>query len=841
MSACPLTQGMPEEARQDLARPSYDLGVLVVAANQPRCRSTALLQFGDALYDWFERCHGSTADSAGPRPLIQLREGRLEPIGDEPARIELELGPNASTGSTTRWLLAESWSAEPATGRDSRAVTLWLLRAVPWFLIEYFDAEVQRARRIPRSPLARLKRSLPSWIGLAFAAPLAMVVWLVLVLLLVVQALRVPGARRLAELAIHRLEQLVGAGYTQVKSPSAFEAMVTTAQQDLRWLAGQSRAVAVVAMSQGVPVAHEVVRRCGSNEVQLFLTIGSALRKLHLAKRIEWSEVPLARAIIYAFSFSGVCLLVSLFVLFGIFVAVVGIFARDVILTFLPLMYGFYAWVISGLLGRPARRKLHQQFVETRVEVDRDLVLDHPNWIELVATADPVPNGPLFDGPRLDGPHSVIVANRASAWRDHVNYLTNHEEVLPTIAAELARVANPPFELAALWPQFRENARRRRLWRLRWLVRARLAATVIGVLGATALLPHLDLAQPLARIIDVSADNPLMESFKQPVALLGALVSRRGAVFVLICAALALVIYSVLYALWSRWDRRVVSQALATDDEPRLSLDIEFLSKLLAVQVGAVGLLTLVSFGPLESWLSRAADFLYSRGGFDFLSQSFLEAVLLGMIAVFTYERVRDGLAWLLARCAIRSRLRRWRFRLPREGAVLWLIAEFRCLVDSKALVDNCLVVEPARYQLALVSWQGPAGYRLAPESQQVTSSEVTAAPRQAGDTSQPPSATTLLRDTAVLLDVRDAALESKTHNVWSRLMARLKRLQKRNTPEEQDTADLHLATRRDWKAFQQDLPRIEQLVKDVRLSISPSPTMTSAGSTRRSTASSRT
>lgn len=136
----------------------YDLGVLLVAANEPKHQGAALLQFSDALYHWLERSRASVPAKDSHGAPVELRSAVLEPQGEEPARTELLLTASPAGGAsiTTRWLLAESWFPEPTADSDVKALTRWLLKALPWFFIEYVDAEAHRAARIPGPPVAPL-------------------------------------------------------------------------------------------------------------------------------------------------------------------------------------------------------------------------------------------------------------------------------------------------------------------------------------------------------------------------------------------------------------------------------------------------------------------------------------------------------------------------------------------------------------------------------------------------------------------------------------------------------------------------------------------------------------
>jgi hypothetical protein len=118
-------------------------------------------------------------------------------------------------------------------------------------------------------------------------------------------------------------------------------------------------------------------------------------------------------------------------------------------------------------------------------------------WSDYFASCDPVSNGPfrdlkgdLKDRHKLTNrryPHSSIeVHNRGSWLFDHVLYWKNSDEFLTAIAQEIARVGKCNLDLLVGDRHWIEVSRKRREWRVTWLIAARIAMWIFAL---AALLP----------------------------------------------------------------------------------------------------------------------------------------------------------------------------------------------------------------------------------------------------------------------------------------------------------------------------------------------------------------
>ena len=210
---------------------------------------------------------------------------------------------------------------------------------------------------------------------------------------------------------------------------------------------------------------------------------------------------------------------------------------RPVIVPFLVLSYA--AVVITGLIV-----KVH----DDEAGIDLTLPASVRRWLDLWATADPVPNGPTR-GRDIDRPSSVAVCNCASPLRDHNLYWGNREEFVARVTAALVETAGGPSGLLIPEPDLERAGRRRRarvgaLRASRWVVS--LAAVVF-------LVRRWEAAMALGSVAMDRFSPVLMELPLDPTPLVAALglpqVIGLGLVLVAGLAA-----YSLVVAGWKVWD-----------------------------------------------------------------------------------------------------------------------------------------------------------------------------------------------------------------------------------------------------------------------------------------------
>lgn len=400
-----------------------------------------------------------------------------------------------------------------------------------------------------RTVVARAGRWLLDFAVLLLALLFAPVFMILLLLLLLGGLVPIPRFRRWIGRLQRGLAVTIGDSYSLLGSKIGSEAIYGRVRRDLDWLSRRCRQTAVVAHSQGAAIAYRAVSDDRSGKCGLLVTFGAGIRKLGQIRRFKegtsgwvgWVSLALALLILAVqlsrrqLGLGGGLLLAAAVPLawFGgsallglVLRLVLRAYARvtgrapppmterwslwlglsSAILTLVPLtiflpgptlagkvwlmLLTFLAWAwifgavaVAGSDAAGLRMGLPD---DGRARPPGEATLpDTVRWVDLYATHDPVPNGPIFDGievPAVDGAveshglRTVEVVNRATSLSDHSGYWRNPEAFTSQVGAELGRLDG--VELQEIRPFDSERlaiARHRRAWRARWLRRSRLA------------------------------------------------------------------------------------------------------------------------------------------------------------------------------------------------------------------------------------------------------------------------------------------------------------------------------------------------------------------------------
>jgi hypothetical protein len=348
---------------------------------------------------------------------------------------------------------------------------------------------------------------------------------LALLVLLLVSVLGLPGVTRIpvvgswAANVTRTLLETVGDSRAFVQNEIDAVQMTKTVRSDLDILAARCRKVAVVAHSQGAAVAHAALRQRedeGKAPVDLLLTFGSGLRKLHELSAPE-RVAPLGYALGY--------LAVS-----GMLLALLGL------LNLLP----WFGWtrtlvgaggLVMFLAGLGPILKLvaaESPFLSGEVRNSKAWA----TWEDLYATHDPVPNGRLFlvkDSPL----GSRKVDNRASVWTDHTTYWDNFDHFVGMVVGELTRQSSldPSTE-----PRLRDSVSQaldRREWRVRWLQAGRWILLALWIAACW---------------------HALAVSAAFAIPAIGGHRSMSIALGITVCTVAAGLAYATAAWMWRRWD-----------------------------------------------------------------------------------------------------------------------------------------------------------------------------------------------------------------------------------------------------------------------------------------------
>jgi hypothetical protein len=199
---------------------------------------------------------------------------------------------------------------------------------------------------------------------------------------------------------------------------------VSKIARDIDWLAEKCDTLAIVAHSQGAALAHDALRRAHPPELAAFVSLGSGIQKL-LRLRLAFHD---GRTLV-AYAWVAPAL-----VAIGGAVAGLELSRADTNwwLTAVALLGSLAGLLLLAgavvKLRRPDSYESHLRLPGAGTEF---------RWLDLYASADPVPNGPSSPS-RCDWLDEQEVFLHASLFRDHTAYIRDDEAVLALIAQQLS-------------------------------------------------------------------------------------------------------------------------------------------------------------------------------------------------------------------------------------------------------------------------------------------------------------------------------------------------------------------------------------------------------------------
>ncbi len=414
-----------------------------------------------------------------------LGDGCMPPAteDDGPPNAVLHLHTTDQTYQVTEGsaLLAESWWARSFVPPTPRALMGWTFKVLPMAVGMHVGDTVRRhvsaafttgphaLRRLGHGVLALL------WLAaLAVAVPLTLPLQCVLtlsVLLGMVPLRFVQDAMRALQSA---LVGSLGDSFLLVSSPVSRAMIVAQCKRDLHWLAQRCDEVFVVAHSQGCAVSYLAMCESMPDEVTEVAWIGSGLRKLEVLRALQRDNVA---------AIGGWLTATLPFVGYGLIERLVNghwTWADTPYQMFFTLLTGLAYLMGIGILVWATRGGATPLWL--RMWADRGVRL-----MELHASHDPVPHGPLFDEDSAEAAliHSHEVRNRASVLADHTSYWRNIEEVVLPLALRIAAAVGVPVAglLAHDGPWLSAGVKRRHL-----RVRVLMLLRTVWFAGCVALL-----------------------------------------------------------------------------------------------------------------------------------------------------------------------------------------------------------------------------------------------------------------------------------------------------------------------------------------------------------------
>lgn len=503
------------------------LGILFVHGMGEQERGDTITQMGDALTEWLRRWvqelpggdvvirEATLRDT--PQPVApQTGPGTLERpaqrVTGPVAHATVELSRGEDPPERQQWLLAESWWADAFRQATFGELVTWAISVGPWLIASQRQGVVRRVLESNPPFAIGLFGQAFLWVlkgatvlGLyIIALILAGIIAPIALVLLVLGLIPIPVISDLARGIAHNLAGSFGDLLVLVRSPVRFAAMAERVRGDLEVMRGECDRVMIVAHSQGSAVAWHALRRMAQqgdedHKVRLFVTFGQALRKLKSLYRLHEVGGALQGAATLLALLSTVLLIAEAALVSP---QVIEQIQRGGDLTAIQIPSPFVIAIIvvallivvvQEILGGLVSDMSSQTEEELRTEFDA--VTDKfpkLKWVDLWASADPAPNGPLLQA-LPPGISSYKVRNLASTLLDHSVYWSNVTEFVSTIAFAGARlVTGEPLGVAARFPDRLINAARTRDRRVSMLAAARVVfftALAVGLYGVRSYLP----------------------------------------------------------------------------------------------------------------------------------------------------------------------------------------------------------------------------------------------------------------------------------------------------------------------------------------------------------------
>jgi pimeloyl-ACP methyl ester carboxylesterase len=458
----------------------------------------------------------------------------------------------------------------------------WALTVAPPIIFEQYAKPFRRRWRFKKRKGVRRLLNLPIFVvrlpveltRLVATAIMSAVAVLVLLLLLLLGILPIPKASGIVARLGSKLAGSLGDSYVLLESPAQFDAMITRVSRDLEWLAARCHKVVVVAHSQGAVIAHRALRRHRPRNVELFITLGAGLSKLVHIGTVRGRPKELRSFLVGAswmstglllfFTVLGLLRLVltgSVRELADVLLLVFGI--NSVYILLLPLIAGFTS---RESVEHDLRQQLKLSGLTPGAAGFR--------WLDVHATADPVPNGPIFEtGCQWIEDHEV--RNWSSALNDHSGYVRNPDGFLGPLALRLGRLADDIVgqRLSGAYQEQILSASRRRRRRVGMLVAARWALLVAGIFATVRFWHDLRarandvivatpswIKDPIKKLATSIQDFLEESRLEGPLRRMGLHLESTDEVVVAACLAIAagLLAYTLVYLTWNAWEQRDV-------------------------------------------------------------------------------------------------------------------------------------------------------------------------------------------------------------------------------------------------------------------------------------------
>lgn len=453
----------------------YVVGVLFVHGMGEQEQGDSVTEMGDALTEWLRKWL--------PPESFKIREARLRtggqvlagtpdhPIGGQ-AHVSVTLTDGSKQPPTVQeWLLAESWWAKSFRQATFPELVAWAFSAGPWLIASQRAGLENRFRSAAATgrygPLKTLGLIATIVVLMIVAAIVASAITPVFLALLVFSLIPIPGLTEVVKALAKNLSGSFGDLLVLVRSPVRFAAMAEQVRGDIDDLYVRCDKVIVLAHSQGSAVSWHAIRRIADrppeirSDVALFMSFGQAFRKLKALYRVHRSRGREQTTFLGLATLSTILLVLAGWQAAGVLGELVNTqfnlgavwehIGSNVIWFVAAVAVVLLLQEVLVRLARANEIAAEGEVLEEVKEVQR--ALPGFRWMDLWASADPAPNGPLLSKlPK--GVESYKIRNVGSTVLDHAIYWSNRTVFVSAVAFAAASFAPPsPVGTRDLIPQ----------------------------------------------------------------------------------------------------------------------------------------------------------------------------------------------------------------------------------------------------------------------------------------------------------------------------------------------------------------------------------------------------
>jgi hypothetical protein len=447
----------------------YRVGVLYVHGMGEQEQGDSVTDMGDELTEWLRKWI-----ALGPvkKADFKIREARLRTGGqvfagtpDHPIGGEAHVSVTITDGSkqppdVQEWLLAESWWAKTFRQATFTELVAWAFSAGPWLIASQRAGLENRFRAAAEAgrygPIMALGRRVIGVVLMIVAAVVASVITPVFLALLLFSLLPIPGLQDVVKGLAKNLSGSFGDLLVLVRSPVRFAAMAEQVRSDIDDMYIRCDQVIVLAHSQGSAVSWHAIRRMAErppeirSQVALFMSFGQAFRKLKSLYRVHRVGGREQSIFLALATLSTILLVLAAWQGAGVLGELIATsFDPGAVMDHIGsnvLWFGAAVAVVllmQEVLVRLARANDIGAEGEVLEEI-KDVQKGLPGfrWMDLWASADPAPNGPLLTNlPK--GVESYKIRNIGSTILDHAIYWSNRTVFVSAVAFAAASLAPP--------------------------------------------------------------------------------------------------------------------------------------------------------------------------------------------------------------------------------------------------------------------------------------------------------------------------------------------------------------------------------------------------------------